>query len=112
MKSHVRKGDTVRVLSGKDRGKTGKVLSALPEDAKVVVEGVHLVKRATRPSRKVRQAGIITKPAPIPAAKVMLICPACAKPTKIRRETRTGLGRVRLCRRCGQIVDQERGASR
>ena len=106
MKIHVRKGDTVRVLWGRDEGKTGKVLSTKPFDGLVVVEGVNIVKRHTRASRKVRQGGIIEKPAPMPVCKVMLLCPQCSRPTKIRREVRAEFGKVRVCRRCGEIVDQ------
>ncbi len=102
---NIRKGDTVRVMWGRDEGKTGKVLRALPFEGLVVVEGVNVVKKHTRAGRKVRQAGIIEKPAALPAAKVMVVCPSCYRPTKVRREVRAEFGRVRVCRRCGEIVD-------
>jgi len=102
---NIRKGDTVRVLWGRDEGKTGRVLRAFPARGQVVVEGVNVVKRHTRASRKVRQAGIVEKPAPLPAAKVMVVCPACSRPSRMKRELRAEYGRVRVCRRCGEIVD-------
>ena len=101
----IRKGDTVRILWGRDEGKTGKVLRALPTKGQVVVEGVNLVKKHTRAGRKIRQAGIVEKPAPLPAAKVMVVCPSCSRPTRVRRQTHAEYGRVRVCRRCGEILD-------
>ncbi len=105
MSINIRKGDTVRVLWGRDEGKTGKVLRALPGKGLVVVEGVNIVKRHTRAGRKVRQAGIIEKPAALPVGKVMVVCPSCSRPTRVRREERAEYGRVRVCARCGEIVD-------
>jgi large subunit ribosomal protein L24 len=106
MKLGIKKGDTVRVLSGKDKAKTGKVLSALPKEGKVIVEGINVVKRATRPSRKMRQAGIMEKPMPMPVAKVMLICARCGRPTRIRRQFREDAGTVRVCYKCNQPVEE------
>lgn len=106
MKLGIRKGDTVRILSGKDRAKTGKVLSALPKQGRVVVEGINVAKRATRPSRKIRQAGIIEKPMPMPVSKVMLICARCGHPTRVRRQFRRDAGMVRVCYRCNQPVEE------
>ena len=102
----VKKGDTVRVLSGKDRAKTGKVLTALPREGKVVVEGINMAKRATRPSRKVRQAGMVEKAMPLPVSKVMVICARCGRPTRVRRQFRKEAGRVRICLRCNEPVGE------
>lgn len=77
VKLHVKKGDTVQVLSGKDKGKEGKILTALPKKGKVVVEGVNKVKRHTKPSQTNPQGGIVTKEAAIASCKVMLVCPSC-----------------------------------
>lgn len=85
VKLHVKKGDTVLVLSGKDKGKQGKIVEALPKKAKVVIEGVNQVKRHTKPSQANPQGGIITKEAPINASKVMLVCPACKKLPVLKR---------------------------
>ncbi len=116
----VRKGDVVQILSGKDRGKQGRVLEARPRDRKVIVENLNQVKRHTRP-RPVRQrsgmgspqiepGGVITKPAPLPVANVMLVCPSCKRPTRVGVEIREIKGkreRIRVCKRadCGQDID-------
>lgn len=103
-KLHVKKGDTVVVLSGKDKGKQGKIISAMPKKGQVVVEDVNKVKRHTRPSMKAPQGGILDKEMPLNACKVMLICPACNKPTKIGHKQVDGKN-VRVCKKCGEVVD-------
>ena len=90
VKLHVKKGDTVLVLSGKDKGKQGKIISASPNAAKVIVEGVNKVKRHSKPSLKVPQGGIISKEMPLHACKAQLICPACNKPTRIAHKLING----------------------
>ena len=105
VKLHVKKGDTVVVLSGKDKGKEGKIIEAIPKKGKVVVEGINKVKRHTKPSLKAPQGGILTKEAPINACKVMLICPACKKPTRIAHKEVNGKN-SRACKKCGEIIDQ------
>ncbi len=107
-KLHVRKGDTVVVLSGKDKGKRGKIIEALPKKGKVVVEGVNKVKRHTKASQKVPQGGIIVKEAPMHSAKVMLVCPACDKPTRIRKTMMASGSMARTCKKCGEIVDKDK----
>ena len=105
-KVHVRRGDTVVVLTGKDRGKKGKVVRVLPEACRVVVEGVNIVKRHQRPTRQVMQGGIIEKEAPVHASNVMLVCPRCGQPTRVgKRRLETG-ERVRACKRCGEVIDK------
>jgi len=106
MKLGIKKGDTVRILSGKDKAKTGKVLTALPSKGKVIVEGINVVKKAMRPSRKMRQAGISEIPQAMRVSKVMLVCARCGRPTKIRRGLRPEAGRVRICYRCNQPVEE------
>ena len=105
-KLHVRKGDTVVVLWGKDKGKKGKVLTAFPKDGKVLVEGVHMVKRHTKPSQKVRQTGIMEKPIPVFVSKVMLVCPKCSKATRAAKMQLDGGKRSRKCKRCGELIDK------
>lgn len=83
VKLHVKKGDSVQILSGKDKGKQGKIISALPNVQKVIVEGINKVKRHSKPSLKVPQGGIVSKEMPLHASKVQLICPHCNKPTRI-----------------------------
>ncbi len=100
----IKKGDTVIVLSGKDKGKKGKVLEAFPGEEKVVVERINVVKRHQRPSRDF-QGGIIEKPLPLLASKVMLVCPRCSEPSRVKNKTMEGK-RVRACGRCGEVVDK------
>jgi len=117
----IRKGDTVHVLAGKDRGKQGRVLEAHPRDKRVVVENLNLVKRHQRPrpiqnsSRmggpQMDPGGIVEKPAPLPVANVMLVCPTCNRPTRIGTHVKEVKGqtvRVRYCKRadCGQEIDR------
>ena len=102
VKLHVKKGDTVVVLAGKDKG---KIVEALPKKGKVVVEGVNKVKRHTKPSQKYPQGGIIQKEAPLNACKVMLVCPACKKATRTGKKEVNGK-MVRACKKCGEVIDQ------
>lgn len=104
MKLHVKKGDTVQILSGKDKGKQGKIISAFPKDAKVVVEGINKVKRHAKPSMKVPQGGIISKEMPLNVCKVQLVCPACNKPTRIAHKIQGGKN-SRVCKKCGELID-------
>ena len=104
-KLNVKKGDTVVVLSGKDKGKQGKVIEAQPKKGKVIVEGVNKVKRHTKPNQKYPQGGIIQKEAPLNACKVMLVCPACKKATRTGKKEVNGK-MVRACKKCGEVIDQ------
>jgi len=105
VKLNVKKGDTVLVLSGKDKGKQGKITAAMPKKGKVVVEGINKVKRHTKPNVKAPQGGIIVKEMPMPACKVMLVCPACSKPTRVAHKEVNGK-MVRACKKCGETIDQ------
>ena len=107
-KLHVKKGDTVVVLSGKDKGKKGKIIEALPKKAKVVVEGVNKVKRHTKPTQQMPQGGILVKEAPLHSAKVMLVCPSCDKPTRIKKTALTTGSMARTCKHCGEIIDKDK----
>lgn len=103
-KAHVKKGDLVQVLAGKDRDKRGKVLQVLAKDGKVVVEGINIIKRHTRPTRERPQGGVVERPAPMPISKVAVVCPACDRPTRIGH-TDNGETRVRVCKRCGRVIE-------
>ena len=99
----VRKGDRVRVLSGKDSGKEGEVMRVLPGEGKVIVEGVNVAKRHQRPTRTTMQGGIIDKDMPLPASAVAVICPVDG-PTRVGyrfEDTGTGRRKIRVCRKCG-----------
>lgn len=101
----VRKGDKVRVIAGKDKGKEGKVLHAYPEKQRVVVENVHMVKKATRPSQRNPQGGIVEMEGTIHVSNVMLVCPSCGQPTRVARRREEGV-RIRVCKKCGKDVDK------
>lgn len=106
MKLHVKKGDTVLVASGKYKGRTGVVKQVLPKEMKVVVEGVNLVKKAVRQSTKHPQGGFIEVEAPLHIAKVRPLCPACGKPTRVRRKLLEDGKKVRVCAKCGGVLDR------
>lgn len=100
----IKRNDTVLVIAGKDRGKTGKVLRALPKRSRVVVEGVNLIKKHVRRRPGIAQAGIITTEAPIHVSNVMLLCTKCQRPTRVGY-TFVGDRKVRRCKRCGEVID-------
>jgi large subunit ribosomal protein L24 len=105
-KMHVLKGDVVVILSGKDKGKKGKIIQSIPKKCKVVVEGVNKVKRHTKPTQQMPQGGIIVKEAPISSAKVMVVCPSCDKPTRIKKAALADGARARVCKHCGEVLDK------
>ena len=103
---HVRKDDTVLILSGNDRGKRGRVLKVFPEKSRIIVEGVRFIKRHTKPSPKNQSGGIIEKEAPLNASNVMVICSKCGEPTRTHRKKLIEEGRshhTRACVKCGEI---------
>ena len=117
----VKQGDLVQVLSGKDRGKQGKILQALPRQRRVIIENLNIVKRHTKPQpirdssrmggQTVTPGGVIEKPAPIPISNVMLVCPTCNRPTRVGmtvKEIKGGKVHVRVCKRadCLQEIDK------
>ena len=101
----IKRDDTVIVITGRDKGKQGKVRQSLPQRGCVVVEGVNTVKRHTRPRGQARQAGILDRDAPMPVSNVMLVCPKCNKPTRVRYTVVSDGSRVRKCRRCNEVID-------
>ncbi len=105
-KLSVRRGDKVIVLSGKSKGKKGKVIATFPRLGKVKVESVNLIKKHAKPTRKVPQGGIREMEAAFPASKVMVVCPACSKPTRVARKILPDKSRVRTCRKCGESLDK------
>ena len=96
----VRKDDKVVVLSGRDKGKEGKVLSVSPKDDKVIVEGVNVASKHMKPRRQGEQGGIIKVETPIYASKVMVVCPKCGKPTRVAHKIADGK-KSRVCKKCG-----------
>ncbi|WP_373577336.1 50S ribosomal protein L24 [Parafannyhessea umbonata] len=99
-KMNVKKGDQVEVLSGKDKGKRGEVIVALPSEGKVVVRGVAVVKKAQRPTQTNQQGGIVEKEAAIDVSNVALVCPTCGKATRVGHAEEDGK-KVRVCKKCG-----------
>ena len=100
---NVKKNDTVVVLSGKDKGKKGKVLSVDPETRKVIVEGVSVASRHQKPRKQGEEGGIIKKETPIYACKVMTVCPKCDKATRVAHKIVDGK-KVRVCKHCGAEI--------
>ena len=100
---NIRTNDTVIVLSGRDKGKKGKVLSADPKGMKVIVEGVNVAKKHQKAQKQDEQSGIIKKETPIYACKVMLVCPKCGKPTRIAHVVKDGK-KLRACKKRGAEI--------
>ena len=96
----IRKGDRVRVLSGKDKGKEGEVMRSLPREGKVIVEGVNIARKSQRPTRTTQQGGISDKDMPIQVSNVALVCPSCGKPTRVGYRFEPDGTKVRICRKC------------
>lgn len=114
-KMNIHKGDTVLIITGKDKGKEGVVSRAMPQDGKVIVEGLNIAKKHVKPQGQVRQGGIIEKAMPLQVSNVMLKCTECGEPTRVARERREmgadkKLRPVRVCKKCGKII-QERTRS-
>ena len=100
----IRKGDRVRVLAGKDRGKEGEVIRALPEKGKVIVTGVNTAKRSQKPTRATQQGGIIDKDMPVDVSNVAVISPSDGRPTRIGYRFDDQGNKVRVCRRTGADI--------
>jgi large subunit ribosomal protein L24 len=120
-KMKIKKGDLVQVLTGKDRGKQGRVLEARPGERRVIVENLNVVKRHTRPKPirtrsgiggpQMEPGGVLEKPAPIPASNVMVVCPSCNRPARTgvkHEQVKDKVVRVRVCKRedCGAEIDR------
>lgn len=101
----IRKGDMVLVISGKDRGKKGKVRLAYPKDERLLVEGINIRKRHARARGQARQAGIIELETPIQLSNVMLVCSKCNHPTRIGFRFLEDGKKVRFCRSCSEVID-------
>jgi large subunit ribosomal protein L24 len=107
-KMNIKKGDTVLVTTGKDKGKQGTVSRAMPQDNKVVVEGLNMVKKHVKPQGQTRQGGVIDKAMPLQVSNTMLICSECGKPTRVAHERRTINDKersVRVCKKCHKVIE-------
>jgi len=103
----VKKGDLVQVISGRDKGKTGKVLSVVPDRQQVFVEKLNFIKRHTRPNQKNRQGGIVEKEGPLHISKVMLVCSSCERPVRVGIRKLEDGNRLRVCRECGEAIEKK-----
>ena len=101
----IKKDDKVRIIAGKEKGKIGKVLRVLHEKERVIVENVNFVKRHTRPGGKTPRGGILEKEASIHWSNVMLMCDKCINPIRIKRQRLEDGSKVRMCGKCGEIID-------
>ena len=102
----IKKGDTVEVISGKDKGKRGEILKVIPKKDRVIVEGVNIVNRHVSPTQDMPQGGIIENEAPIHASNVQLVCPRCDEKTRVGAEHLEDGTKVRKCKQCDEIVDK------
>jgi large subunit ribosomal protein L24 len=104
-KLNVKKGDKVKVLSGKDKGKSGKVLQVIPKDKKVLIEGINLAVKHKKPRSHTQQGGILHQESPIDISKAMVICKGCGEPTRVGRKALEDGSRVRVCKHCNEQLD-------
>ena len=104
-KTHIRKGDTVVVIAGRDRGKSGKVLSVDRSAGKVVVEKLNMIKRHTKPNQKVKQGGILEREAPFAVSNVMYLCPVTQKPTRLGMRALNDGRRIRFSKKSNDSVE-------
>ena len=101
----LRSDDNVMVIKGRDRGKQGRITQAFPRENKVLVEGVNVVKRHTKPTSTVRQAGIIQKELPIPVSNVILICTHCNRPSRLGYKVLADGTKARMCKNCEEVIE-------
>jgi len=115
-KMNIKKGDTVLIITGKDRGKQGIVSRALPQVNKVIVEGMNIAKKHIRPQGQTRQGGIIEKAMPLQVSNTMLICTECGKPTRVAHDRRPmgtdqKMRTVRVCKKCQKVIEDRTRSS-
>ena len=104
--AHVRKGDTVIVVAGKERGKRGKVLRVLKDKGRVLIEHINMIKKHQRPTQKLRQGGIIEREGFFALSNVLLVCARCDRPSRSGTKILGDGRKVRVCRRCGESIDK------
>ena len=115
-KMNIKKGDTVLIITGKDRGKQGTVSRAMPQINKVIIEGMNIVKKHVRPQGQTRQGGVIDKAMPIDVSNTMLICTECGEPTRVGHDRRPvgvdqKLRPVRICKKCHKVIEDRMRSS-
>lgn len=102
----VKKNDRVRLLAGKDKGKEGKVLHVDRKQARVIVEGLNMVRKTRRPDQQNQKGGIIDIEAPVRISNAMVVCPKCSQPNRVKKKQLENGKRVRICGKCGEILDK------
>ena len=100
----IHKGDTVRVMTGKNKGRTAEVVRAIPEKNRVIVEGVNVAKRHAKPTRATQQGGVIDKFMPVHVSTVALVCKSCDQPTRVGYRFEDDGDKVRFCKKCGSVL--------
>lgn len=103
---NIKSGDTVAIIAGKDKGKEGKVISAQPKDGRIVVEGINIQKRHTKPRSAQKPGGILEKAGPIDVSNAMVVCPKCKRPTRVANITSEEGKKYRACKHCGENLDK------
>ncbi len=104
-KYNIKKNDTVMVMTGKDKGKSGKVMRVIPKKDRAIVEKLNMIKRHMKPSQQNRQGGILEREAPIHISNLMLICSKCTDPTRVGYRILEDSRKVRFCRKCNEVID-------
>jgi large subunit ribosomal protein L24 len=104
--THVRRGDTVAVIAGRERGKRGKVLRVLPIGGRVLVEKINMMKKHQRPTQKLRQGGIIERESPLALSNVLVVCSRCDMGSRSGIKVLGDGRKVRVCKRCGESIDR------
>jgi large subunit ribosomal protein L24 len=103
----IRKNDSVVVITGKDRGKRGRVLKVVPDNNRLIVEGVNVIKRHTKPNpQRGIKGGVVEREAALHASNVQIVCPECGKPTRVGKKVLGDGRKVRICRKCEGVVDK------
>ena len=100
----IRKGDTVRVMTGKNKGRTAEVVRALPDRERIILEGVNVAKRHAKPTRATQQGGVIDKFMPVHVSTVALVCKSCDQPTRVGYRLEDDGEKVRVCKKCGSTL--------
>ncbi|MGM0396309.1 MAG: 50S ribosomal protein L24 [Bacillota bacterium] len=104
---HIKSGDTVVVISGKDKGKTGKVMKVLPKDNKVIIEGVNMVTKHKKPGGPGRPGGIVQLEGAVNGSKVMIYCPKDKAGVRVAYQVKSDGSKVRVCKKCGEVLDKK-----
>jgi len=100
----IKKNDTVKILTGKDKGKQGKVLTVFPDTGRVLVQGLNLVKKHSRRTRDDQQGGVIQKESPVDGSNLMVVCQKCGKPTRIGFSILSDGTKTRICKKCQELI--------